>query len=71
VCVCVRERERDYFVVTFLVIDVSERRQAESGRIREKYPDRVPVRTHYQLRIFTLYAFVQCTYCSNLSMLCR
>ena len=34
----------DYFGLKFLVFDLSERRMAESGRIREKYPDRVPVR---------------------------
>ena len=34
----------DYFVLKFFVSDLLERRMAESGRIREKYPDRVPVR---------------------------
>ena len=28
---------------------ISERRQAEAARIREKYPDRIPVRLLYRL----------------------
>jgi GABA(A) receptor-associated protein len=30
-----------------LIFHISERRLAEAARIREKYPDRIPVRTHY------------------------
>lgn len=32
------------FAVLKLEFSVSERRQAEAARIREKYPDRIPVR---------------------------
>lgn len=29
--------------VFFLLLNVTEKRQAEAARIREKYPDRIPV----------------------------
>lgn len=35
--------------LNFLIFPMSERRQAESARIRDKYPDRIPVRFLYRL----------------------
>lgn len=35
-------------LLSFIFILIAERRQAEASRIREKYPDRIPVRLYNQ-----------------------
>ena len=52
-----------YFFVLFLLTILfsnlykhymPERRQAEAARIREKYPDRIPVKTFFLLRTYII-----------------
>lgn len=52
---------------------ISEKRQAEAARIREKYPDRIPVKSCYLL-LFINFAFTICfdapTYAGRMRCLC-
>lgn len=43
------------FVMIDLGFNLPERRQAEANRIREKYPERIPVRISLYLRSYIFY----------------